>query len=434
MVDIRQLIPGDTYDALIGANSPSASNVFATMNDITGGSTTMLEPVISRTNTPPGGPVTGDRYLINTAPTGAWAGHANEVAEWNGASWDFTVPVLDNTVFVTDTLTTLRYNGSSWVSYIGTAALLNGNSINATMIIGTNTVRHFVIKTSNTYRVCVTSGGNLNVLNKIYLGPSLTASPAASAKFEISSTTQGMLFSRMTTAQKNAIASPATSLWLFDTNENRYNYWDGAAWQSIYPGQGWALNGNTVGSEKFLGTLDNFDLPIRVNNTEKFRFVTDGTFKMLTVGKGLSFADNIGANEWRQYTTGGKMSFYQDGIGDIAEIYGYANSDGQVGGLYIPGNSWVVRIGGASSDWSPLSNLTKFYIKTPYIGTGTYAQKIENGVNSLLFAVRDDGLITNETGDFKTTVNTKGFVVKDRTNGNNYRIYTDAGVIQVEAE
>ncbi len=38
----------------------------------------------------------------------------------------------------------------------------------------------------------------------------------------------------------------------------------------------WKLDGNTVGSEKFLGTIDNFALPFRVNNNEVARFTTDG--------------------------------------------------------------------------------------------------------------------------------------------------------------
>lgn len=47
-------------------------------------------------------------------------------------------------------------------------------------------------------------------------------------------------------------------------------------------GSGWNLNGNTVTSEKWLGTIDNFDLPIRTNNTEIARWAAGGT--SLTVG------------------------------------------------------------------------------------------------------------------------------------------------------
>ena len=48
--------------------------------------------VISTTNTPPGSPVDGDRYICGTSPTGAWAGHANDVALYIGTGWVFSEP------------------------------------------------------------------------------------------------------------------------------------------------------------------------------------------------------------------------------------------------------------------------------------------------------------------------------------------------------
>lgn len=47
-------------------------------------------------------------------------------------------------------------------------------------------------------------------------------------------------------------------------------------WQSL--SSGWSLNGNTVGSEKWIGTSDNFALPFRTNNTEKIRISASGEF------------------------------------------------------------------------------------------------------------------------------------------------------------
>ena len=45
-----------------------------------------------------------------------------------------------------------------------------------------------------------------------------TTTPNASSLLEIKSTTQGMLIPRMTIAQRNAIASPATGLLIYQTN------------------------------------------------------------------------------------------------------------------------------------------------------------------------------------------------------------------------
>lgn len=44
-------------------------------------------------NAPPASPATGDRYVIGTAPTGAWAGFAKYIATWNGTAYDYTPPI-----------------------------------------------------------------------------------------------------------------------------------------------------------------------------------------------------------------------------------------------------------------------------------------------------------------------------------------------------
>lgn len=40
-------------------------------------------------NTPPVSPANGARYVVGTAPTGAWAGRANQVAQWLDGAWRF---------------------------------------------------------------------------------------------------------------------------------------------------------------------------------------------------------------------------------------------------------------------------------------------------------------------------------------------------------
>ena len=57
-----------------------------------------------------------------------------------------------------------------------------------------------------------------------------TTSPNASAKVEIASTTQGFLPPRMTTLQRDAIASPATGLVIFNTTTNCLNFFIGSGW------------------------------------------------------------------------------------------------------------------------------------------------------------------------------------------------------------
>jgi hypothetical protein len=55
----------------------------------------------------------------------------------------------------------------------------------------------------------------------------------ASAALQINATTQGFLPPRMTTTQRNAIASPAAGLVVYDTVDNEIDYYNGTAWTSI---------------------------------------------------------------------------------------------------------------------------------------------------------------------------------------------------------
>lgn len=61
-----------------------------------------------------------------------------------------------------------------------------------------------------------------------------TNNPNASAKLDVSSTTQGMLIPRMTSAQRNAIVSPATGLMVYQTDgSSGFYYYNGTAWSTF---------------------------------------------------------------------------------------------------------------------------------------------------------------------------------------------------------
>lgn len=79
------------------------------------------DPVIDTLNTPPGAPVLGDRYLIGTAPTGAWAANADYITEWNGSSWDFFGPPEAGWITYDESVPQfVQYNGTAWAPF-GTA-------------------------------------------------------------------------------------------------------------------------------------------------------------------------------------------------------------------------------------------------------------------------------------------------------------------------
>jgi hypothetical protein len=71
---------------------------------------------------------------------------------------------------------------------------------------------------------------NSNVFNngaEVGIG---TVSPNTSAKLDVESTTQGFLPPRMTTVQRNAIASPAAGLTIYNTTVNCLQWWNGTIW------------------------------------------------------------------------------------------------------------------------------------------------------------------------------------------------------------
>ncbi len=71
-----------------------------------------------------------------------------------------------------------------------------------------------------------------NIQQSVSVNSTGTA-PDASAQLDVSSTDKGMLVPRMTTAQRTAIASPATGLLVFDTNTGGFWFYNGTVWTSL---------------------------------------------------------------------------------------------------------------------------------------------------------------------------------------------------------
>ena len=64
-------------------------------------------------------------------------------------------------------------------------------------------------------------------------GVGIGANPVASAALQVQSTTKGFLPPVMTTAQKNAISTPAEGLMVYDNQLNAICFWTGAAWRTL---------------------------------------------------------------------------------------------------------------------------------------------------------------------------------------------------------
>ena len=107
----------------------------------------------------------------------------------------------------------------------------------------------------------------------------------ASSILDISSNTKGLLVPRMTKIEKNAIASPANGLLIYQSSPDSigFHYYESGSWiwlsASIFQNaQVWKLTGNssTVDGTNFIGTTDNIPFNFRVNNQRSGRIASSG--------------------------------------------------------------------------------------------------------------------------------------------------------------
>jgi len=76
-------------------------------------------------NAPPASPSSGDRYLVSypaAAATGDWAGHDNEIAEYDGSAWNYTAVSEGMAMWIEDEDVVYTWNGTAWVKMAATSS------------------------------------------------------------------------------------------------------------------------------------------------------------------------------------------------------------------------------------------------------------------------------------------------------------------------
>jgi len=207
------------------------------------GNTAFGSSSLEKNNTGFGNTAAGERSLYSNT-TGAY----NTAIGWESAlnittSNYITAIGMRAARFIADGTTVLTSAGNS--IFIGNETRANANSQTNQIVIGDGAIG----LGSNTVVL-----GNNSIVTTALKGNVLigTTSSLTSAKLQVDSTTQGLLTPRMTTAQKNAISSPATGLIVYDTSLLSLYQYNGTAWTAV----GGALQGLdsvlTVGNSSLL--------------------------------------------------------------------------------------------------------------------------------------------------------------------------------------
>jgi hypothetical protein len=143
-----------------------------------------------------------------------------------------------------------------------------------------------------------------------------TTTPSSSSLLEVKSTTKGVLFPRMTNAQRNAIASPAVGLLVYQTDGAQGFYYYHSGWKPVTP---FAMAANTSLSNLATTTAVNQHL---LPNTTNSKNLGSSTKQW----KDFYLRGNIGINASPSYPINIFNSSYQYGVKALTSISG-SNTD-----------------------------------------------------------------------------------------------------------
>jgi hypothetical protein len=81
--------------------------------------------VLNRTvASPPSSPADGDRYLVPSGATGAWAGKDFNIAAWQDGAWAFFAPREGWLAWIADEANLFVFDGSAWASFEAAAGFI----------------------------------------------------------------------------------------------------------------------------------------------------------------------------------------------------------------------------------------------------------------------------------------------------------------------
>ncbi|HYK48072.1 MAG TPA: tail fiber domain-containing protein, partial [Parafilimonas sp.] len=202
-----------------------------------------------------------------------------------------------------------------------------------------------------------------------------TVSPDASSVLDITSTTKGVLISRMTKAERDLITSPASGLLIYQTNSTPgFYYYDGTSWTAVSPkGVNKSLSNLTaptaVNQSLVPGASGSIDLGSAVNQWRNAYFSADALINGLTVGRG--------AGNGFQSTAVGFQALYSNTSGQYNAATGNQALNKNSTGSYNTANGYRSLLANTQGNYNTATGGLSLYFNT----TGN--QNTSNGVQSL---------------------------------------------------
>jgi hypothetical protein len=194
------------------------------------------------------------------------------------------------------------------------------------------------MKTKKLYVAAIIFGSLTASAQSVGIG---TPNPAASSILELNSTNKGFLMPRMTTANRTAIAAPATGLQVFDITTNTFWHFNGTVWVNDGTGAG-----DNLGNHLATQTL------VLNNNQLRLGAAADGNHK-------LSYSPGIDGPLLTGYA-GGALGTEQDGTSLTALAWDSAGNVNISNKLQVTGastNTVAYNAGAGTAINFALSNL-----------------------------------------------------------------------------
>ncbi|OON70107.1 hypothetical protein B0919_05040 [Hymenobacter sp. CRA2] len=149
------------------------------------------------------------------------------------------------------------YTGTSWTYLSPTGA--GDNLGNHTATQNLNLAGNQLVGNGGTEGLSISNSGQVGIG---------TAAPNASALLELSSTSKGFLPPRMTTAQRDAIRSPAVGLTIYNTDAAKLNTWNGFYWSDPVQGLPASASGAQAVTFNYTGGPQTWTVPLGVTSVQ----------------------------------------------------------------------------------------------------------------------------------------------------------------------